>query len=666
MDIIKRAQDRLRKDQEYWSDIYQKADEDLHFLSDDPYAQWDERDYTRRTQSGRPALTIDQLSQFVHQVANDIRMNTPTITCIPDKDADIETAEVFKGLIRNIEYVSSADDAYDYASNCSIKCSIGFIRIDHDFSYEDEESFDQDLFIERVTNPLAVWLDSDSVEPDGSDAKRATIIDRISVAEFKKKYPGKSPVSFESDDDINRELKDDDTIAIAEYFEIEEDESEYTSEEGRSRKVIKRTVRRYKMTGVDILEETTFPGKYIPIIPVYGEEAWIKGKRHLFSLIRKSKAAQQMFNYWASLETELLMKAPKAPIIAVGGTIEPYAEDWEDPDKAMVLRYDQLDAEGNPAPPPQRLEAPTIPTGIVNARRQAVDDIKATMGIYNASLGQRSNEQSGVAIAQRQAEGDVATYHFGDNLVKSITHVGRVLVCAIPEVYDTARVINIIGMEDEPKPVGVNGAIVKDQPMSIDLKKGKFSIKVVTGAPFTTRRQEAAQFYSDLVTRQPQLMTVMGDLMFKNMDFSGSQAMAERMKKLIDPKLLEEGDQGPDPEKQMMAQQLEQMQQLLMQGQQEMQALQMQLKDKQADLQLKSQSEMTDAQENQAKMEIQVLELQIKQQEFQQEMQLRQAELALKKQELDLKAQELQTRAQLDALAMQQKSNSFDNNQQGV
>lgn len=665
MDIIKSAQAKLKRDQEYWSTIYEKAKEDLHFLSDDPFAQWDEADWNRRTQSGRPALTIDQLSQFVHQVANDIRMNTPTITCIPSKDATVEDADIFKGIIRHIEYESSADDAYDYASNCSIKCSIGFIRVDNGYSYEDEESDLQSLFIKRVVNPLSNWMDCDSVEPDGSDAMHDTIIDRITVSEFKRLYPDFAPVSFESDDQTESNLKDDDYISVAEHFVIEEQEVK-TLESGR--KITKRVVKRYKLSGQDVLDETIFPGKYIPIIPVYGEEAWINGKRHLFSLIRKSKAAQQMFNYWASLETELLMKAPKAPIIAVGGTIEPYAEDWQDPDKAMVLRYDQMDAEGNPAPPPQRLEAPTIPTGIVNARRQAVDDIKATMGIYNASLGQRSNEQSGVAIAQRQQEGDVATYHFGDNLVKAITHVGRVLVCAIPEVYDTARVINIIGMEDEPKQIGVNGMMVEGQERPIDLKKGKYGVKVITGAPFTTRRQEAAQFYSDLVTRQPQLMTVMGDLMFRNMDFAGSQAMAERMKKLIDPKLLEEGDgqPPPDPEKQMMAQQLEQMQQVILQGQQEMQALQMQLKDKQADLQLKSQSEMTDAQENQAKMEIQRLELQIKQQEFQQEMQLRQAELALKKQELDLKAQELQTRAQLDALAMQQKSNSFDNNQQGV
>jgi len=655
MDIIKSAQQKLKRDQEYWSEIYEKAKEDLHFLSDDPFAQWDEQDWTRRTQSGRPALTIDQLSQFVHQVANDIRMNTPTITCIPSKDASVEDAEIFKGIIRHIEYESSADDAYDYGSNCSIKCSIGFIRVDNGYSYEDEESDEQSLFIKRVVNPLAVWLDCDSIEPDGSDAKHGTIIDRITVGEFKRLYPKFSPVSFESDEKSESNLKDDDFISVAEFFILEEEEIE-----GQTRTYKKYKVKRYKLSGQDILDETTFPGKYIPIIPVYGEEAWINGKRHLFSLIRKSKAAQQMFNYWASLETELLMKAPKAPIIAVGGTIEAYTEDWKNPDKAMVLRYDQMDADGNPAPRPERLEAPTIPTGIVNARRQAVDDIKATMGIYNASLGQRSNEQSGVAIAQRQQEGDVATYHFGDNLVKSITHVGRVLVCAIPEVYDTPRILNIIGEEDEPKQIGVNGMIVEGQEKPIDLKKGKYGVKVVTGAPFTTRRQEAAQFYSDLVTRQPELMTVMGDLMFKNMDFAGSQAMAKRMEKVIDPKFLDE--QQADPEKQMMAQQLEQMQQVILQGQQEMQALQAQLKDKQADLQLKAQSEMTDAQENQAKMEIQVLELQIKQQEFTQEMQLRQAELALKQRELDLKAQELQTRAQLDALAMQQRSNSFDNN----
>jgi len=604
-DIVKIAKDKLAADKETWGDIYKKAREDAKFLSDDDYAQWDETDYASRVNSGRPALTIDQLGQFVHQVANDIRINTPTINVIPaGLESDQGTAEAYKGIIKGIEYASSADNAYDAAVFNAIKQSIGFVRVDHD--YVDEESFDQELKIKRVVNPLSCWLDGASIEVDGSDAKHGTIIEKIRVSEFKRQYPGKDVACFEVDGDTYNH-QDDEFISIAEHFVIEEKEKTISIddngkvidvEEGapvkKVRKVKERKVMRYKLSGADVLEETSFPGKYIPLIPVYGEENWIDGKRFIFSLIRKSKGAQRMFNYWKSLETELLMKAPQAPVMAAEGQVEDYAADWLNPSKAAVLRYKTTDLQGNQVGAPQRLEPPTIPTGVVNASRGAVDDIKATMGIYNASLGMRSNEQSGVAIAQRKQEGDVATYHFSDNLSKSITHVGRVLVCAIPEIYDTARVLRIIGEEDEPKEIGVNGEMVEGQEKPIDLKKGKYDVRVVTGASYTTLRQESVAALQSVFQASPDLMSIMGDLYFKYADFAGAQAMANRMKKVVDPKFLEpdereEEEPQIDPEKEQMAGLIQQGQAALQQMQQEMQALQSQLENKQADTMLKAQ-----------------------------------------------------------------------------
>lgn len=632
-DIVETAKKRLKRDQDAWRDIYDKASDDLHFLSDDDFAQWDEKDYWERVRTNRPALTVDQLGQFIHQTANDIRMNTPTINVLPgDSDASEESAEVFKGLIREIEYRSNADDVYDNASLSSVKCGIGFMRVDHEY---EPEGFNQVLVIKRVVNPLSVWLDADSIECDGRDAKHGTIIEQITVAKFKKLYPGFEPYSFESDS--KEKLTDESNVTIAEHFYIEEEQEEIKSNDGRQKRTIsKRTVKRVKLSGKDVLEETTFPGQYIPIIPVYGEESWVDGERHLYSLIRKSKQAQKMFNYWKSLETELLMKAPQAPVMAAEGQIEEYAEDWKNPNKAMVLRYKVKDLEGNAVSPPQRLEPPTIPTGIVNASRMCVDDIKATMGIYNAGLGQIDNAISGVAIQGRKQEGDVATYHFADNLVRSITHVGRILVGAIPIIYDTPRIIQIIGSAEETKPIGVNGELAPEQPATVDLTRGKYDVRVVTGASFTTKRQEAAQFLSQLVQTNPDFIKIMGDILFKNMDFAGSQAMAERIKKIMDPAILNEDKVDPA---------VIQLQQQLQQTQAMAAALQQQLNDKQAELSIKAQSEKNDAEESQAKIEMQLLELKSKNDIANAELAIKNRELAIKEQELVLKQQELQAMA---------------------
>lgn len=594
-DIIKTAQELRKRDEEAWASIYKSAKADLRFQSDEENSQWDSADVKRRTDTNRPVIQIDQLGQFVHQVANDVRMNTPTINVIPDGDgADIDTAEFMKGKIKAIEYYSNADTAYDTAVTSAIKCSIGFFRVDHD--YINDEGFEQELKIKRVVNPFAILLDSTSIEADGSDSMHGSIIEKLAKDKFKARFPGKKAVSFESE--TGEECADGEEVAICEFYKIVDEYKEIgVLEDGNiedvspdrayknTRKVSKRTVKRYTLSGADILEETTFPGKYVPIIPVYGEEAWEDGKRKLHSLIRKSKSAQRMHNYWASLETELLMKQPQAPVMAEEGQIDDYAEDWLDPSKAMVLRYKGYDTKGQKIAPPSRLEPPTIPTGIINARRETVDDIKATMGMYNAAIGNRGSATSGKQEIAQQREGDVATYHFGDNLVKSITHCGRILVCAIPEIIDTARVERIIGEEDEPKEVGVNGQTVEGQEKSFDLSKGKYGVRVITGAPFTTRRQETVAALTEVFKAAPELYNVMGDLYFKNSDFAGAPAMANRMKKVIDPKFLDEEDKkdaepAPDPEKEQMVQVIQAGQAELQEMQQQIQGLEQQIQSK--------------------------------------------------------------------------------------
>jgi hypothetical protein len=637
--VVKKALKLYKKDSAAWSQVYKNAKEDLEFISGIDGAQWDSNEYLERTSTGRPCLTIDQLSQFIHQVENDIRMNTPSINVIPsDEKATEVVAEVYQGLIKDIEYKSQADDAYDMAASFAVRGGIGFLRVCHNY-VDESEGFEQELKIKRVINPLSVLIDSDTVEAAASDIMHGFIFDEISLDTFKERYPKFDPVSFETtllDQGDKPEPEEGEDIRIAEFYEIVETPIEY--EEGdKKRTATSRKVMRYVLSGDDVLEESEFAGKYIPIVPVYGEETYINGKRDLKSLIRNSKDAQKMFNLWKSLETELLMKAPKAPVMAPKGSTEDFKEDWINPDKAMVLRYN-TEVNGKPINPPQRLAPPPIPTGIVNASRATVDDIKSTMGLYNASIGVQSNETSGIAIQRRQQEGDVATYHFGDNLTKAITQVGRIIISAAREIYDTPRILKTVGMEEEIKDVGVNGARVEGQEEDINLKEGRFSVRVVTGAPFTTRRQEAAQFFSQIVQSQPQLMEVMGDLLFKYSDIAGAEAMASRMKKIISPELQDVGDgaQEIDPEKMKMAQAIKQGQMALQQMQGQMMELQKQLQDKSTEYQLKAKELLIKEQDVQVKAQDDVLDAQQSNRKLDIEEYKAQQDVLIKQQELEI------------------------------
>lgn len=644
-DIVESAKEVFEKDREYWDDIYREAREDLYFLSDNDDAQWSESDLKNRKKTGRPALTIDQLGQYVNQVTNDIRKNTPSIEVIPDVEGTVEVAEVQQDLIRDILYNSDADTCFDIAASYAVKCSIGFIRIDTD--YTNNDTFDQQLKVYSVVDPLSVFIDCESTDISGRDINHAFVLDCISKDDFEESYPGKQCLSF-TDDKYIKGNKDD--VVIAEYFYIDKkevtigltydgviEETQEDVEYRQTRKVEKKTIKRCLLSGADVLEKSEFVGEYIPIVPVFGNQVWVNGEREIYSLIRKSKDAQRMFNFYKSSEAELLQQQPRANFLAAIGQVEEFPDAWTDPANSPVLPYKPTDVAGNPVPPPQRLEPPVVPTGFVNASRSAVDDIKATIGMYAASLGQESNEVSGIAIQRRNEEGDTATYHFSDNLSKSVAQVGKILRDALPLVYDTPRFVSVIDEEGNVKSIGLNGPMTQDQETPIFLDQGNYKTKVVTGASYTTQRQEAANFFNNVVTKNPELMSVMGDLVFKNMDFAGAQAMASRMEKYIDPQYRDDTEEEFDQEKMEMQQVIDQAQNLIQELQSQVEDLSDELRDKQTELAIKAKENEDDKQIGIEKNDLQLLKIESDNQKAQKEHEFKMAALRVKEQELALK-----------------------------
>jgi hypothetical protein len=240
-------------------------------------------------------------------------------------------------------------------------------------------------------------------------------------------------------------------------------------------------------------------------------------------------------------------------------------------------------------------------SGLLQAKAGASEDIKASTGQYNASLGMTSNERSGKAILARQREGDVGTYHYGDNLARGVRHIVRQLVDLIPKVYDTQRVARIIGIDGETKMVKLN----PDQPEAVNkimqgdvvIEKiynpsvGKYDVVVATGPGYATKRQEALEAMAQLLQGNPQLWSVAGDLFVKNMDWPGAQEMAKRFAKTIDPKLMDDSDKPPELQAaeqqiQAMGQELDQLHGMLTNVGKSIEAQDMQRKDFEAEIKL--------------------------------------------------------------------------------
>lgn len=547
--------DALKMYEEYeshWHDNYREAAIDLKMYMGDPATHygngWDSK-YTAPT----GAMVVDnELPQYVHQVTNDIRQNVPSIKVLPVSDGDIETGEIYRGLFRAIEDHSHADEVCDTAAESAVICSIGFMGVDHD--YCNEQSDEQEIVFKTIPDALSEFLDPASVEYDGRDSNGHVSLVPISKIEFERQHKGKKFSSFTAP---KGDASGKDGIVLGQIF-IREFGGE------RSKTI---TVRRYLFSGEELLVESTFPGKYIPRVPIYGEMRWIDGKRVLSSLIRQARSPQRRLNHMLSKESQVLAQAPVAPILAVEGTVVNERKQWQIPGLENVLEYRQKDLDGNDAPTPIRLQPPGASSGFLEAIASAKEAIKASMGIYNAGLGKREGDASGIALERLDRSGDVATFHYPDNVRRSYGHMGEIVVDMVPVIYDTKRVIQTLNDENDVVMVGVNGApMQKDQKKAYDLTKGKFRIRISTGASYTTRRQEEAEFLSQIAQKDPNFMQIGGDILFKSMDSPGAQALSARYKKLINPALLEEGEQAPpDPRVPQMEQALQQQQMQLQQ-----------------------------------------------------------------------------------------------------
>lgn len=586
--------------------------DDLEFSNPANPDQWDR--IAKAARSNRPCLVFDQTNQYIAQVVNDARQNKPGIKPIPvDNNADPKVAEALEGIIRHIEYVSRAGIAYDTAAEYAARIGLGGFMVLPKIMRP--ETNQQEIAIRRIHDPLSMILDPDSTEPDGSDLRWAAIEYTMPREEFEEEWPKAKISGFDASD---APWFSDKTIRVCDYFEVVETESprkvvttpdgeemhldadEYnsiTASTGiaapitREYKAVERTVRWLKLSGAEVLEESTFPSQYIPVVPVTGYELWVKGKRHLCGMVRRMRDAQQAYNYERTAYIESVALQPSAPYIAAYEAIEGHEDAWRQANtaKAAFLPFNHVDEQGNPIPRPQREQPPVLPTAFVQGGMAALNDIQAAIGMYRANLGAPSNETSGRAITARQREGDTANFHYQDNLNRSIEQLGRIIVDMIPRVYDSARIARLMSSDGSHKFVTINPeqaeAYIKDEQgnVSINPSIGSYDVRIVSGPSYTTLRQEASEGLGNILQANPSLTPIIGPMWAKMQDWPEADKVAKALTAMAPPQVQqilngEDSEQIPPHAMQMLSeakqhfdglmQQLQQCEQALAEAQQ--------------------------------------------------------------------------------------------------
>ena len=626
--IIDEAMDRFDTASDSWSYCYNDSLEDIEFV-DSEDGQWE--DAVRQARINRPCLTFDKLSSAVDQVVGQQLQMLPGVKVRGAEEGDNDVAEIYEGLIRQIE--QRGNKAYKTAFKFSVKGGWGVWMIDHD--YQDDISMNQDIILREIKNPFSVLFDPIIQIQDMKECRYAFMFDDIEKDEFERMYP-KAKTGVGEDFYSTGNMKtwiNEDTIRVADYYRIvmEDrrlvqlstgevvdyadiepiiDELNFKGVTITNERIVEgRKLERFKITGLEVLEEYECVGRYIPLVPLLGKTTNINGKFLTRGLVRKAKDAQRMYNYSRSTAIEVTALQPKQPLMATPAMIKGHEDRYRNlmtsNDPVLLFNFDQ-------GQKPFR-EPPAQPSGALLTDVQiSSDDIKSTTGIFDASLGARGNETSGRAIRERQLQGNIATYEFVDELVESIKYTGEIFIDMIPKIYDTERQIRILGEDDAEEIKVINKPQLDLQTgetvMINDLNRGHYDIKVTTGPSFSTRRSETAEQLGTLFGQNPQMAQLGADIYFKSLDLVGADELVERVRKAG----IKQGVIEPNEEEQQKISQAQQQEQ-----QMKAQAMQMELAMKQAEVA----NEQAMAKERESKTMLNTVKAQVEQLELAQAQQ---------------------------------------------
>lgn len=657
----KRYEDAYERERHNIDEAY----EDLGFSEGE--AQWDDKIRRQREIEGRPCLTENRLPQFIRQITGKMRQMRPSIKCVPvDNRGDPKTAEVLAGMIRYIENRSRAQIVYGRAADSQVTCGIGAWRVTTEYS--DDQTFNQEIRIAPIEDPIMTLFDPDAILPSKSDAMYCFVPVDLSRRRFEQDYPGKSATGYELHSHSAWEgWVSEDYVRICEYWykeptkrrlvllpdgsvddltgkdpaevvEIERMVAEAQAqgspvriEERDSHKVM-----RALLSYSEVLSEPKeWKGRYIPIIPVVGEEIRIGRKVVRRGVVRLAKDSQRMLNYYISAETEMVALQPKAPFVGTETNFENYQDVWEtaNTQNHPYLPYTPDGVNGGAAP--QRSQPPVSSQGLTNGIMRNVDGMKAVIGIYDASLGARSNETSGVAIEARDQQGDTGSFVYVANFGEAINHTAQVITDLIPHTYDTARTIRIVGEDDisvEPQMINQPQGVAEDGVSQImnDVTTGAYDVVVKMGPAYDSLRSEAREGMTALLQSAPNVAPAVLDLIAKMQDWPHSDELAERMEMLAPPPVQallakKRGEQPPPPQpnpEEMKLQSEMQMQQAKLHGEQQAKAAELQMKREEAESDAQLQREKLLA-EFSLKRDLALMEMQLKRELAEQDMALK-------------------------------------------
>jgi hypothetical protein len=636
--------------------------------------QWDP--YAWSKLEGRFRGTFDMCTPIVDQISGEIEQSDFGLNVSPSGgDSSIDVAKTYDGLIRNIRNISNADEVFNAASRSNVIGGFDAVEVVQEFV--DGDSFDQDLIIKRVPNAVdSVWFDIGSVKQDGSDAKWCVKLIAIPAAEYKERFPDGSNLSVGDDKKntayfdvadfvtvgqlyykkkVNIELvqmSNGAVYRVDDKFESIKDElaQQGISEEKRRGRKSWRVNSRLFDGGDWLGDEEVTVFNDLPIIPIYGNFDIFENKVIYFGKLEKLYDQQRTLNYAMSRDIEDGALSPKKKYWGTPEQIEGY----EDTIQSLNTNNDamQLYNHTDNVPPPFMQGGVEASQGLQTTIANTQQMISASANSFNAQQGNANPMQSGIAGSQQIEQGNIGSIKWFKSLEVMVCQVGRVLINAIPRVYDSTRQVRILEEDGTSSMVTLNDTVFDQETQQNveinDLSKGDYDVVCDFGPAFNSQQKETTQAFLDMAQIDPSFLQQGKDIMLKNLAVPGMDQMAERAR-------VELLNAGMIPEKQWTDEERAEIQ-----AQQEAEQQQPPQEDPM----------MVAARAEEGKAQAELMKSQTQQQEAQFNAQVKSAEIQLEQDKIALEREKLQLEAAKFQRSGEAKFNtemiSADQNQQKI
>ncbi len=580
--------------------------------------QFNPQEITAR--GSRPSYSFNQLPKFGRQVINDQWQNVPQIKYIPKTDADVEKAEILEDMVREVQSQGCAQTAYKMAIASQVNMGWGYFAFATD--YDNDESNDQNIYIREIPNTFQVYDDPACRKQDRSDRRFLIEVEDLPLTEFNRRENreyARDELQSVGSEYPSWATMGENLVRVGHYWRMEYDKETvwFNKETGEkvtekpkdvqnyNERVIKKPrVMYYKCTAKEKLEGRKWQGSHIPYCFVEGNKTVVNGKTYLTGIYEDMISTQVLFNYATNTAIELAESAPISPfIVPLRGVkqLEKYYDTVNRKNYAY-LPYNDIDENGLPIAPPQRLQNGADLSSAVALIQMAEQNFYGTSGIYPASLGQQSNEKSGKAILARQREGDVSTSNYADTFRRALLYGGIIFQDLSKKIYDSTREIQVMSEDKKTRVVKINQKY-KDpktgKVIEYDMTKGEMGVAITTGPSFTTKREEARESQLALFQAAPQAMLPALPMIIRSQDWPNSDKTADAVERglppeLRDPESQKEQMQGVPPAVQAQLQQaqqiIQQIGQALQEVQQQNQQLQQEIVAKQNEVELAKQT----------------------------------------------------------------------------